>query len=41
MFIQAKVSLDRVDDFFHNVSAYYFSGNDVDLTFCLLDRAVG
>ena len=35
MFIQAKVSLDRVDDFLHNVSAYYFSSNDVYLTFCI------
>lgn len=41
MFLQAKVSLDRVDDFLHNVNAYYFSDHGVYLTFCLIDRAVG
>lgn len=41
MFLQAKVSLDRVDDFLHDVSAYHFPGNDVYLTLCLQDRAVG
>jgi hypothetical protein len=40
MFLQAKVSLDRVDDFLRNVSVYTFD-NVVYLTFFLVDRAVG
>jgi hypothetical protein len=40
VFIQAKVSLDRVDDFLHNVSGSDpFPGRVFD--FCFLDGAVG
>jgi hypothetical protein len=40
-FIQAKVSLDRTDDFLRNVRNSYYSGRLFDLLPCLTDRVVG
>lgn len=41
MFIQAKVSLDRVDDFLRNVSGYYLPSRLFDNLPCSPDRVVG
>jgi hypothetical protein len=41
LFIQAKVSLDRADDFLRNVSDYYFSSHLFDRIPCPPDRVVG
>ena len=41
VFIQAKVSIDRVDDFLRNVSGYYFSCRLFDILPSPSDRVVG
>ena len=41
VFIQAKVSIDRIDDFLHNVSGYYLSCRLTDILPCPIDRVVG
>ena len=41
VFIQAKVSLDRTDDFLRNVRDLYFSGRLFDILPCLTDGVIG